>query len=68
MMRTFNVKTNSRLCAFCQHWYDPTNAAIAPKNTIGGFWEYDDKAMNVCKIYGAKKPASASCKEYVCKV
>ncbi len=68
MKRTFNVKTNSRLCAFCQHWYDPTNAAIAPKNTVGGFWEYDDKAMNVCKKCGAKKPATASCKEYVCKV
>ena len=68
MMRTVNVKTTARFCAFCQHWFDPAGAAIRPKNTVGGFWEYDDKAMNVCKKYGVKNPAAASCKEYVCKI
>lgn len=68
MKRGFNVKTHSRLCAFCKHWYDPTNSAISPRNPVAGFWEYDDKAMNVCKVYGAKKPAGASCMQYVCKL
>lgn len=68
MMRTFNVKTRSRLCAFCQHWNDPASAAIAPKSVVGGFWEYDDNAWNVCKRTGHKMRSGMNCINYVCKV
>jgi len=68
MKKTFNVKSHSFLCAFCKHWYDPTNSTIAPKNVVGGFWEYDDTVWNVCKITGAKKPSGGSCSKYECKV
>jgi hypothetical protein len=29
-------------CAFCKHWYDPANAAIAPKVPSIGLWEIRD--------------------------
>ena len=68
MMKTFNVKTHSRCCAFCKYWYDPANSAIAPKNIVGGFWEFDDKVWNVCKNFGTKQRAGGSCPKYECKV
>ena len=36
-----NVKTIKK-CAFCKHWYDPTNSAIAPKSPAIGLWEIKD--------------------------
>ena len=68
MIKTFNIKTLSKLCAFCQYWYDPTNAAITPKNPVAGFWEYDDSVWNICQKYGAKKRSGMSCSNYVCKI
>ena len=67
MMRTFNIK-HGPLCAFCRHWFDPPGAAIAPKNTVGGFWEYDDQAWNICKLTGLKKRSGMKCSRYQCKV
>ena len=69
MMRPFNVKSGSKLCAFCKNWYDPTNSAIEPKNTVGGFWMYDDSIWNICKHFGTKRNAGNNClKFYECKV
>ena len=67
MMRTFNIKHGS-LCAFCRHWHDPAGAAIAPKNTVGGFWEYDDQIWNVCTRTGLKKRSGMKCSQYECKL
>ena len=67
MLRAINIRVDHR-CAFCQHWYDPTNSAIKPQNVVGGFWLFDDKAWNICKVYGAKKPAGAGCSKYICKI
>lgn len=49
-MQSYNVK-NNRMghCAFCKHWYDPTNAAIRPKNIKAGMWDFDEKAENPCQ-------------------
>jgi len=68
MMQTFNVKSKSRLCAFCKYWHDPANTAITPQNVVGGFWQYDDQAWNVCKKNGFKKRSGMSCMQYECKV
>ena len=32
-MKMINIK-NTKICAFCKYWYDPTNSAIKPKNTV----------------------------------
>ena len=68
-MQSYNVK-NNRMghCAFCKHWYDPTNSAIRPKNIKAGMWEFDDKAENPCQKTGQKRKASMTCKDFVCKV
>ena len=68
MKISFNVRTNSRLCAFCQHWHDPASAAITPQNPVAGFWEYDDSIWNICKKFGSKKRSGMSCSNYECKV
>ena len=68
-MQSYNVKNNRQgRCAFCKHWYDPTNAAIQPRNIKAGMWDYDDKAENPCQKTGFKRRASLTCKDFVCKV
>lgn len=62
-----NLKVN-KMCAFCKHWYDPTNSAIAPKAPQIGLWQYDEKARNKCLIQGVNKEARNSCKKFECKV
>ena len=68
-MQNHNVKNNRMgRCAFCKHWYDPTNAAIQPKAIKAGIWEFDEKAENLCQITGYKRKAFMTCKDYECKV
>ena len=56
-----------KICAFCRHWYDPTNSAIRPKN--GGFWEFDNNVRKRCmKKVGYETQSWASCTEFECKV
>ena len=35
-------------CAFCKHWYDPTNSAIKP--LPGNWWEFDREKEGVYTI------------------
>lgn len=55
-------------CAFCKHWYDPTNSHIAPKRPQNNLWEFDRTAKCKCMIYGVEKNAYSSCLKYECKV
>ena len=56
-------------CAFCKHWYDPTNSAIRPKAPQIGLWEFDPHMKNVCLLHnGSERPAFASCPKYECKL
>jgi hypothetical protein len=66
-MATANVK-HTKICAFCKYWYDPTNQHIKPKNPMGGFWEFDDKAVCKCLMLSLPKRANASCPKYEAKV
>ena len=65
-----NVKNPSiRKCAFCKHWYDPTNSAIAPKNSISGIWTYEKKTKRKCMIMNYDKPGGAlGCPKFECKL
>ena len=58
----------NKMCAFCKHWYDPTNSAIEPKAPQLGIWQYDEKAVKKCLLKGLNTPARQSCKKYECKV
>ena len=62
-MKQANVKSN-KFCAFCKYWYDPTNAAIAPKNVLANIWQFDDAVWNICKRYGSKRRAGMACQKY----
>lgn len=66
-MAITNIK-NSKLCAFCKYWYDPTNQHIKVKSPLGGFWEFDQNASSMCLLWGLKKRANASCPKYQPKI
>lgn len=49
-------------CAFCRHWYDPTNSAIAPKSPVIGMWEIRDINQKcLCMKKNLQMPANAFC-------
>ena len=56
-----NVKFIKK-CAFCKHWYDPINSAIAPKAPIIGLWEIKDINQKcLCTKKNIQMPANAFC-------
>ena len=67
MLRTINIRTDHR-CAFCQHWYAPTNSAIRPIRPKNAVWEYDDKATNYCQKMRLDRPANRCCKDFAGKI
>lgn len=53
---------NIKKCAFCKHWYDPTNSAIAPKSPAIGLWEIKDVNQKcICLKKNIKMSANAFC-------
>ncbi len=38
----------TKKCAFCKHWYDPSNSAIKPRNPHFNQWEFDDQSRKMC--------------------
>lgn len=63
MSSSFVLNVNCvKKCAFCKHWYDPTNSAIAPKAPNVGLWEITDtNKKSICLKKNHQMPASASC-------
>lgn len=66
-MRSVNIK-NTKVCAFCKHWYDPTNTAIEPRDGLVNIWKYDEKASKKCIKINLNKPSWATCAKYECKI
>lgn len=62
-----NIKTVKK-CAFCKHWYDPTNSAISPRSPHINLWEYDDKCKKKCLKKNYDMAASSFCGKYECKL
>lgn len=62
-MKTINVK-HGKICAFCKKWYDPINQHIKPRNILGGFWDYDEKAKSVCALTGTPRKSNSSCSKF----
>ena len=59
-----------RLCAFCEHWYDPGNSAIKPLQPALNQWIYDETAKSYCTLRTGKpkRMAGQSCSQWVCKI
>lgn len=54
-------------CAFCRHWYDPTNSALIPKNPAAGFWEYDPRKKSKCSMMNAETSGNQTCRKFLMK-
>lgn len=67
-MQTVNIKSTKK-CAFCKHWYDPTNSAIEPKAPNINLWRFDEKKRCKCLKRNIDRPAFATCSsDYECKL
>ncbi len=62
-----NIKLNKR-CAFCKHWYDPSNECIEPQAPSIGMWKYDSSAKRKCLKKNLNMSAIGNCSNYQCKV
>lgn len=66
MVVTRNSK--SKVCAFCEHWYDPGNSAISPTNQRN-FWKVNTDVKNKCLERNSMQKANATgCNKYSCKL
>jgi hypothetical protein len=65
--RLANVKS-CRFCAFCTHWYDPTNQHIAPKSPLGGFWMFNGNAKAMCTVHGTNRLSYSTCSKFHNKI
>ncbi|MBR3588216.1 MAG: hypothetical protein IKL16_01495 [Clostridia bacterium] len=53
---------NTKKCAFCKNWYDPTNSAITPKAPSIGLWEIKDvNEKRTCLKKNIEMSATAFC-------
>ncbi len=58
---------NTRICAFCKYWHDPSDSAINPK--YGNIWEYEDSVRRPCSKNGnLPKQAWSSCGDFSSKL
>ena len=56
-----NIK-NTRKCAFCKYWYDPTNSAIEPRSPKINLWKIKDSNQKcMCVKKNIQMPATAFC-------
>ena len=54
MKKLFWETQDLKPCAFCKHWYDPTNSAIFLKSGVARLWEYEDTKKALCRKYGSE--------------
>jgi hypothetical protein len=66
-MLTVNIKSSKR-CAFCIHWYDPSNSKIKPKSARINLWTFDEKDSSYCEIKRHDMRSAQSCSGYECKL
>ena len=65
MWRTVNSK-QTKVCAVCRFWYDPSGSALRPK--YGDIFEFDDTAKKHCSKNGnSNQPAWAQCGKFETK-
>ena len=68
-MYEINIKSKMmKKCAFCKHWYDPTNSAINPKMPNMGIWEYDGNARKKCLIRNVEQKGGEFCGRFELKL
>ena len=69
MMMSTKLNGNSnKKCAFCTHWYDPTNQYIQPKTPSIGMWLYESTAKCMCMQRNIQTLASHQCPKFENKI
>ncbi len=65
-----NVKVDNSFhyCAFCRHWYDPTNEHISPVNPKINLWKFDEKVRCKCLLSNLERLGGQKCSKYECKL
>lgn len=64
-----NARAESiKKCAFCRHWYDPTNSAIRPRSAAVGLWEFDPTVTKPCAVRPGERKAFYCCPDFACKL
>lgn len=66
MFQNFNINS-WKACAFCIHWYDPSNKYIKP-TVYDYLWQYDNTARSKCMKRNIQTGASENCPNYQRKV
>jgi len=64
MKKVANCK-QTKICAFCQKWYDTCNSCIKQKS--GQFFEYESSDKNRCLERNVDTAAWSSCGNFKCK-
>lgn len=59
---------NSRICALCKNWYDPTNSAIEPVDPVQGIWKFESQAKKKCLLTNGIRPGFAQCDRFESKL
>lgn len=62
-VKKINVRNTLLKCAFCKHWYDPTNSHIRPVkgDAFMNWWEYDVDVDSMCDILHKQVPSQGCC-------
>lgn len=61
--------SNMKKCAFCAHWYDPTNSVISPKKGFKNMWEFTTDVKKPCLEHGNQERQSHYiCPKFKCKL
>lgn len=68
MKKVSTYVTNFRQCAFCKHWYDPSNSHIRPIDIRRQLWEYDETAKSYCDLKRIEKRSDGRCLEFEKKI
>ncbi len=55
-------------CAFCKHWYDPTNAHIYPHDAKHDMWKFDENARCKCLLTNLEQPGGQNCGRFISKI
>ena len=65
---TLNVNvTQTKKCALCTHWYDPSNAHIQSKSARINVWSIDGDASCYCEIKKHDMKGRMFCSEFALK-
>lgn len=67
-MNAYGDPKKTRFCAFCKHWYDPTNTAISPRSGNTTVWDFDRNIKNKCLDKNIERVANMGCNKYECKL